>query len=85
MTPTHTDYHSNAESTTRRPGRALDLAALTLLIIGGLNWGLVGLVDVDLVATLFGSGTALARLVYALVGLAALYGFITATRVATRG
>lgn len=84
MTPTPTDYHSNTVSSTRRPGRALDLVALSLLIIGGLNWGLVGLANVDLVAALFGNGTALARLVYALVGLAALYGFITATRVATR-
>ena len=62
----------------------VDLASLSLLIIGGLNWGLVGLFDVDLVATLFGDGSLLSRVVYALVGLAALYGIVTATRVATQ-
>ncbi len=48
--------------------------ALALLIVGGLNWGLVALFRLDLVAWLFGSSTALmARLVYGLVGLAALW------------
>ena len=46
--------------------------AIVLLIIGGLNWGLVGLFEFDLVAALFGRGTALARLVYILVGIAAV-------------
>lgn len=46
--------------------------AIILLIIGGLNWGLVGLFDFDLVAALFGRGTTLARLVYILVGVAAV-------------
>lgn len=46
--------------------------AIILLIIGGLNWGLVGLFDVDLVAGIFGRGTTLARIVYILVGLAAV-------------
>jgi len=72
-------------SAARRSGRVLDLAALTLLIVGGLNWGLVGLFDLDLVARLFGDGTPLARVVYVLVGLAALVGFVTASRVATKG
>ena len=44
-----------------------------LLVIGGLNWGLVGILDFDLVAWLCGgSGTILARVIYALVGLAAI-------------
>ncbi len=48
--------------------------ALSLVIIGGLNWGLVSLFRFDLVAWLFGSSDALmARLVYGLVGLAALW------------
>ncbi len=55
--------------------KAVNMVALILMIIGGLNWGLVGLFNVDLVATLFGAGTTLARLVYVLVGLAALWGF----------
>lgn len=55
--------------------RALNIVAQILLIIGGLNWGLVGLFQLDLVAELFGGQTApVARLVYVLVGLAAIYG-----------
>ncbi|RYY96327.1 MAG: DUF378 domain-containing protein [Comamonadaceae bacterium] len=53
----------------------LDWLAIVLLIVGGLNWGLVGLFDVDLVAMLFGQGTTVARAVYILVGLAAIWGF----------
>jgi len=48
-------------------------AALVVLIIGGLNWGLVGLFNFNLVATLFGDGTFLARVIYILVGIAAAY------------
>jgi len=44
-----------------------------LLVVGGLNWGLVGFANFDLVASIFGSGAALSRVVYALVGLSALY------------
>jgi uncharacterized membrane protein YuzA (DUF378 family) len=53
--------------------KTLNMIALTLLIIGGINWGLVGLFDFDLVAALFGSDTALANIVYVLVGVAAIY------------
>ena len=56
-------------ATARRSGCVLDLAALTLLIVGGLSWGLVGLFDLDLVARLLGDGTPLARVVYVLVRL----------------
>lgn len=51
----------------------LDVISALLLIIGGLNWGLFGLFDIDLVAVILGAGTTLAKLVYALVGLSALY------------
>lgn len=44
-----------------------------LLIVGGLNWGLVGLFNVDVVAWIFGMMTAWSRIIYVLVGLAALY------------
>ena len=58
--------------------RKLDLLAATLLIVGGLNWGLVALAEFDLVAWIFGEefGTTnvASRIVYGLVGLAALYG-----------
>jgi uncharacterized membrane protein YuzA (DUF378 family) len=53
--------------------KALNLITLILLIVGGLNWGLVGLLDFDLVAALFGAGSLLARIVYILVGLSALW------------
>lgn len=47
--------------------------AVILVIIGGLNWGLVGFFKYDLVAAIFGDMSGLSRIVYALVGLAALY------------
>lgn len=50
--------------------KTLNLVTLLLTIIGGLNWGLMGLFNLDLVAAIFGS---FARLVYVLVGLSALY------------
>jgi uncharacterized membrane protein YuzA (DUF378 family) len=53
--------------------KALNVLTLILLIVGGLNWGLVGLFGFDLVAALFGAGSALSRLVYVLVGLSALW------------
>lgn len=53
--------------------RAINTITLLLLIIGGLNWGLVGLFSLDLVATIFGEMSVLSRIVYVLVGLSALY------------
>ena len=53
--------------------KSLDITTLTLLIVGGLNWGLVGAANFDLVATLFGQMSPLSRVVYLLVGLSALY------------
>ena len=58
----------------------IDWIALVLAIIGGLNWGLVGAFKFDLVATIFGDMSALSRIVYVLVGLAALYLIYTATK-----
>lgn len=53
--------------------KAAYTTALVLIVIGGINWGLVGLFDYNLVDMLFGAGSALSRVVYTLVGLAALY------------
>ena len=54
--------------------KTLDSVALALLIIGGLNWLLVGLFNFDLVATIFGGQTAiLSKVIYVIVGLCALY------------
>ncbi len=51
----------------------VDWIALVLVIVGGLNWGLVGLLSFDLVETLFSSIPILQNAVYTLVGLAAIY------------
>lgn len=64
----------------RRPFNALDYIALVLLVVGGLNWGLVGLLQFDLVAALFGPMSLLSRVVYVLVGLAALWGIVLVLR-----
>jgi len=53
--------------------RALDAIVAVLLIVGGLNWGLVGIFDFDLVAAIFGAGSALSNIVYTVVGLCAVY------------
>ena len=58
--------------------KKLDLLAAALLIVGGLNWGLVAVAEFDLVAWIFGlefgETNAASRIVYGLVGLAAVYG-----------
>jgi uncharacterized membrane protein YuzA (DUF378 family) len=51
----------------------INILTLVLVIVGGLNWGLVGLFDFDLVATIFGAGSMLSSLVYILVGLSAAW------------
>ena len=51
----------------------LDWLALILVIVGALNWGLVGAANFDLASALFGDMSALSRIVYVLVGLSALY------------
>ena len=56
--------------------RLVNLITLTLVIVGGLNWGLVGAFDFDLVAAIFGEMSALSRLVYVLVGVSALWQII---------
>lgn len=53
--------------------RFIDWIAYILVIVGALNWGLVGFFNFDLVATLFGAASALSRIIYALVGLAGLW------------
>jgi len=53
--------------------KTIDVIVAVLLVVGGLNWGLVGLLNFDLVATIFGDMSAVSRLVYSLVGLAAIY------------
>lgn len=57
---------------------ALDWVFFVLLVVGGLNWGLVGIFDFDLVATLFGDMSAISRVVYSLVGLSAIGSIVVA-------
>jgi uncharacterized membrane protein YuzA (DUF378 family) len=61
---------------------AIDWIAMVLMIVGGLNWGLVGMFDFNLVAALFGSQTPLSRIVYVVVGLASLYGIYLTSKMA---
>jgi uncharacterized membrane protein YuzA (DUF378 family) len=53
--------------------KKLDVIMALLLVVGGLNWGLVGLLNFDLVATILGNMSILSRIIYAVVGISALY------------
>jgi len=53
--------------------KTIDVVAAVLVVVGAVNWGLVGAMHVDLVALLFGSGSLLSSIVYVLVGLAGLF------------
>jgi hypothetical protein len=53
--------------------KALDYIALILVIVGAINWGLIGFFGLDLVAFLFGSMSILSRIIYAIIGICGLY------------
>lgn len=53
--------------------KTIKIIALVLVIVGGLNWALVGVFNFDLVAAIFGNMSVISRIVYTLVGLSALY------------
>ena len=53
--------------------KILDYAALALVIVGAVNWGLIGFFGFDLVRVLFGDMSLLSRIVYALLGVSGLY------------
>lgn len=63
---------------------AFDWITLVLVIVGGLNWGLVGFFDFDLVASIFGDMSSLSRIVYGLVGLSAVYLAAISTKLAKK-
>lgn len=65
--------------------RVINVIALILVLIGGLNWGLVGFFDYNLVDAIFGADSAAARVVYAVVGVAALYKIVVAIGVRAMG
>lgn len=81
LSQTHRADVDTGASTRVRTFNGIDWLAMILLIVGGINWGLVGLLQFDLVAAIFGGqDAALSRIVYVLVGLAALYSIYTATK-----
>jgi len=53
--------------------KSFDVVVALLLVVGGLNWGLVGIFNFDLVASIFGDMSAISRVVYVLVGISALF------------
>ena len=53
--------------------KVLDYTILSLVIVGAINWGLIGFFDFDLVSTLFGQMSLLTRIIYAAVGIGGLY------------
>lgn len=53
--------------------KTLDYIALILVIIGAINWGLIGFFQFDLVRMIFGNMSLLSRIIYALVGISGLY------------
>ncbi len=64
--------------------KPLDVVSYVLILVGALNWGLVGLFGFDLVAALFGEMSILSRIVYALVGLAAVYDIVSLPAISRR-
>lgn len=58
--------------------KALDFTALTLVIVGAINWGLIGFFKFNLISTIFGGETSIiSRIIYAIVGIAGLYSITT--------
>jgi uncharacterized membrane protein YuzA (DUF378 family) len=64
--------------------KKMDVVAALLLVVGGLNWGLVGFANFDLVAAVFGEGSVLSRIVYGVVGLCAVYQVVTLNAIQRR-
>lgn len=60
--------------------RTLQIISYILVLIGALNWGLVGLMDIDLVALVFGQMTIVARFIYTIIAISAILSLITSYR-----
>ncbi|HEU4708712.1 MAG TPA: DUF378 domain-containing protein [Methylophilaceae bacterium] len=87
-TPNMTERRHIADRRAQSPSsartlNAVDWVALVLMIIGGINWGLIGLFGFNLVVALFGE-TQISGLVYVLVGLASLWGIYTCTKLGSQ-
>jgi uncharacterized membrane protein YuzA (DUF378 family) len=59
---------------------AISWIAIALVVVGAVNWALVGLIEEDLVASIFGPMSTLSRIIYVLVGIAGVYLVVAATR-----
>ena len=79
------DRRTSSGSVHKARMNALDWISMVLMIIGGLNWGLVGLINLDVVAALFGTQSPFSRILDVLIGLAALYSIYTAAKMASEG
>lgn len=77
------DRRTTQGSARKSTFNALDWIAMILVMIGGLNWGLVGLINYDVVAALFGTQTPASRIVYVVIALAALYTIYTSSKMAS--
>ncbi len=82
MANMHTETRDLAGTNSHAVAKTMDMIALVLMIIGGINWGLVALFRFDLVADILGDMSVATRVVYLLVALAAIWGIVTAVHVA---
>lgn len=54
----------------------LDIVCLLLIIVGAINWGLVGFFNLDLISVIFGNMSMITRIIFAVVGLSGIYSFV---------
>lgn len=57
----------------KKTTKMVHMVAFALLVVGGLNWGLIGIFSIDLVQTVFGLGSSLTKIIYILIGISAVY------------
>ncbi|MBC7513360.1 MAG: DUF378 domain-containing protein [Herminiimonas sp.] len=80
---TITDRRAHGSASSEARMKAAEWIPMLLLAVGGLNWGLIGLFNFNLVSFLFGEMTTLTRLVYVVVGLCALYSLYLSSRISS--
>jgi uncharacterized membrane protein YuzA (DUF378 family) len=68
----------------QRLSKILDVTVWTLLTIGALNWGMIGIFNINLVAMFFGETAALSRIIYTIIGLGAVYEIVGVRKIAQR-
>ena len=74
------EIHHRSPTSTPHVMSTMDWAAFGLIILGGINWGLLGAFEFDPIATLFGNDSVAARVVYILIGLSSIYALYTASK-----